>query len=118
MMTNEDWILKEIRGVSQTIGTVLRLKQNNIDLGTIIDKEGREISGRRYLNQLLSDKKFIEAKKFVKSKCKSLNYTEYSILVGYFMSYLRNLDKKILYDFKLDDFTLDNWESELYAFEW
>lgn len=44
-MTENDWFMNQIKGVADIIGTTLRLKIQNLDLGQYEDEEGRLING-------------------------------------------------------------------------
>jgi len=44
-MTENDWFMKQIKGVADIIGTTLRLQIQNLDLGQYEDEEGRLING-------------------------------------------------------------------------
>ena len=45
MATENDWFMKQVKGVADMIGTTLRLQIQNLDLGQYEDEEGRLING-------------------------------------------------------------------------
>ena len=53
MATENDWFMKQIKGVADIIGTTLRLQIQNLDLGQYEDEEGKLINGNHYLQQVL-----------------------------------------------------------------
>ncbi len=52
MATENDWFMKQVKGVADMIGTTLRLQIQNLDLGQYEDEEGRLINGAHYLQQV------------------------------------------------------------------
>ena len=55
MATENDWFMKQIKGVADMIGTTLRLQIQNLDLGQYEDEERRLINGARYFQQVLQE---------------------------------------------------------------
>ena len=45
MAIENDWFMKQVKGVADMIGTTLRLQIQNLDLGQYEDEEGRLING-------------------------------------------------------------------------
>ena len=96
-MTENDWFMKQIKGVADIIGTTLRLQIQNLDLGQYEDEEGKLINGNHYLQQVLEER-FTEAISFVEEQMKRLPLHQYDLLVDWLISYLRQLDVSVKED--------------------
>lgn len=83
MTTENDWFMKQIKGVADIIGTTLRLQIQNLDLGQYEDEEGRLINGNHYLQQVLEEQRFAEAISFVEEQMKRLPLHQYDLLVNW-----------------------------------
>ena len=94
MVFNNDWLLRQIRGIANMIGKVFKLETILIDLGVVEDEEGRTINGNDYLNQLIIDEKFDLATDFIHGQMKRLSTYEYNRLVDIYIAYLKSLDSE------------------------
>lgn len=117
-MNNDDWLMRQFKGVSNMIGTILNLEVSQLDLGIVEDEEGNLIKGEIYLENLLRSERFLEVNSFIKSKMKVLNFHEYTILVDYYIGYLSSLDGEILKKNQLDPKKIKEIEANLKQFEW
>ena len=117
-MNNDDWLMRQFKGVSNMIGTILNLKVSQLDLGIVEDEEGNLIKGEIYLENLLKSERFLEVNSFIKSKMKVLNFNEYTILIDYYIGYLSSLDSEILKKYQLDPKKIKEIEANLKQFEW
>ena len=118
MAIENDWFMKQIKGVSDMIGTTLRLQIQNLDLGQYEDEEGRLINGARYLQQVLQEQRFAEAISFVEEQMKHLPLHQYDLLVDWLISYLRQLDFSVKEDQGFDEGYLQELERYLKEFKW
>ena len=91
MATENDWFMKQIKGVADMIGTTLRLQIQNLDLGQYEDEEGRLINGACYLQKVLEE------------QMKRLPLHQYDLLVDWLISYLRQLDFSVKEDQGFDE---------------
>ena len=91
MATENDWFMKQIKGVADMIGTTLRLQIQNLDLGQYEDEEGRLINGACYLQKALEE------------QMKRLPLHQYDLLVDWLISYLRQLDFSVKEDQGFDE---------------
>ena len=107
-MNDDDWLMRQFKGVSNMIGTILNLKVSQLDLGIVEDEEGNLIKGEIYLENLLKSERFLEVNSFIKSKMKVLNFHEYTILI----------DSEILKKNQLDPKKIKEIEANLKQFEW
>ena len=57
MAIENDWFMKQVKGVADMIGTTLRLQIQNLDLGQYEDEEGRLINRAHYLQQVLEEQR-------------------------------------------------------------
>ncbi len=104
MATENDWFMKQVKGVADMIGTTLRLQIQNLDLGQYEDEEGRLINGAHYLQQVLEEQRFAEAISFVEEQMKRLP--------------LRQLDFSVKEDQGFDEGYLQELERYLKEFKW
>ena len=118
MATENDWFMKQIKGVADMIGTTLRLQIQNLDLGQYEDEEGRLINGAHYLQQVLEEQRFAEAISFVEEQMKRLPLHQYDLLVGWLISYLRQLDFSVKEYQGFDEGYLQELERYLKEFKW
>lgn len=117
-MTENDWFMKQIKGVADIIGTTLRLQIQNLDLGQYEDEEGRLINGNHYLQQVLEEQRFAEAISFVEEQIKRLPLHQYDLLVDWLISYLRQLDFSVKEDHGFYEGYLQELERCLKEFKW
>ena len=89
MTAENDWFMKQIKGVADIIGTTLRLQIQNLDLGQYEDEEGRLINGNHYLQQVLEEQRFAEAISFVEEQMKRLPLHQYDLLVDFLLKTIR-----------------------------
>lgn len=115
---DDDWLMSQFKGISNMIGTVFRLKVSRIDLGIVEDGEGNLVKGQIYLENLLKYERFLEVSSFIKSKMKTLNFHDYTILVDYYIGYLSALDSEVLKRNQLDLKSIKEMEVSLREFEW
>ena len=106
MATENDWFMKQIKGVADMIGTTLRLQIQNLDLGQYEDEEGRLINGACYLQKVLEE------------QMKRLPLHQYDLLVDWLISYLRQLDFSVKEDQGFDEGYLQELERYLKEFKW
>ena len=118
MATENDWFMKQVKGVADMIGTTLRLQIQNLDLGQYEDEEGRLINGARYLQQVLEEERFTEAISFVEEQMKRLPLHQYDLLVDWLISYLRQLDVSVKEDQGFYEGYLQELERHLKEFKW
>ena len=59
-MNDDDWLMRQFKGVSNMIGTILNLKVSQLDLGIVEDEEGNLIKGEIYLENLLKSERFFQ----------------------------------------------------------
>ena len=105
-MTENDWFMKQIKGVADIIGTTLRLQIQNLDLGQYEDEEGRLINGACYLQKALEE------------QMKRLPLHQYDLLVDWLISYLRQLDFSVKEDQGFDEGYLQELERYLKELKW
>ena len=117
-MNDDDWLMRQFKGISNMIGTILNLKVSQLDLGIVEDEEGNLIKGEIYLENLLKSERFLEVNSFIKSKMKVLNFHEYTILIDYYIGYLSSLDSEILKKNQLGPKKIKEIEANLKQFEW
>ena len=103
MAIENDWFMKQVKGVADMIGTTLRLQIQNLDLGQYEDEEGRLINGSHYLQQVLEEQRFAEAISFVEEQM---------------ISYLRQLDVSVKEDQGFYEGYLQELERHLKEFKW
>ena len=118
MATENDWFMKQVKGVADMIGTTLRLQIQNLDLGQYEDEEGRLINGAHYLQQVLEEQRFAEAISFVEEQMKRLPLHQYDLLVDWLISYLRQLDVSVKEDQGFYEGYLQELERHLKEFKW
>ena len=118
MTSENDWFMKQIKGVADIIGTTLRLQIQNLDLGQYEDEEGRLINGNHYLLQILEEQRFAEAISFVEEQMKRLPLHQYDLLVDWLISYLRQLDFSVKEDHGFYESNLKELERCLKEFKW
>ena len=118
MTSENDWFMKQIKGVADIIGTTLRLQIQNLDLGQYEDEEGRLINGNHYLLQILEEQRFAEAISFVEEQMKRLPLYQYDLLVDWLISYLRQLDFSVKEDHGFYEGNLKELERCLKEFKW
>ena len=118
MATENDWFMKQVKGVADMIGTTLRLQIQNLDLGQYEDEEGRLINGAHYLQQVLEEQRFAEAISFVEEQMKRLPLHQYDLLVDWLISYLRQLDVSVKEDQGFYEGYLQELERYLKEFKW
>ena len=118
MTSENDWFMKQIKGVADIIGTTLRLQIQNLDLGLYEDEEGRLINGNHYLLQILEEQRFAEAISFVEEQIKRLPLHQYDLLVDWLISYLRQLDFSVKEDHGFYEGNLKELERCLKEFKW
>ena len=118
MATENDWFMKQVKGVADMIGTTLRLQIQNLDLGQYEDEEGRLINGNHYLQQILEEQRFAEAISFVEEQMKRLPLHQYDLLVDWLISYLRQLDVSVKEDQGFYEGYLQELERHLKEFKW
>ena len=118
MTSENDWFMKQIKGVADIIGTTLRLQIQNLDLGQYEDEEGRLINGNHYLLQILEEQRFAEAISFVEEQMKRLPLHQYDLLVDWLISYLRQLDVCVKEDQGFYEGYLQELERHLKEFKW
>jgi len=118
MATENDWFMKQVKGVANMIGTTLRLQIQNLDLGQYEDEEGRLINGAHYLQQVLEEQRFAEAISFVEEQMKRLPLHQYDLLVDWLISYLRQLDVSVKEDQGFYEGYLQELERHLKEFKW
>ena len=118
MTSENDWFMKQIKGVADIIGTTLRLQIQNLDLGQYEDEEGRLINGNHYLLQILEEQRFAEAISFVEEQMKCLPLHQYDLLVDWLISYLRQLDFSVKEDHGFYEGNLKELERCLKEFKW
>ena len=118
MTSENDWFMKQIKGVADIIGTTLRLQIQNLDLGQYEDEEGRLINGNHYLLQILEEQRFAEAISFVEEQIKRLPLHQYDLLVDWLISYLRQLDFSVKEDHGFYEGNLKELERCLKEFKW
>ena len=118
MATENDWFMKQIKGVADIIGTTLRLQIQNLDLGQYEDEEGRLINGAHYLQQVLEEQRFAEAISFVEEQMKRLPLHQYDLLVDWLISYLRQLDVSVKEEHGFYEGYLQELERYLKEFKW
>ena len=118
MTSENDWFMKQIKGVADIIGTTLRLQIQNLDLGQYEDEEGRLINGNHYLLQILEEQRFPEAISFVEEQMKRLPLHQYDLLVDWLISYLRQLDFSVKEDHGFYEGNLKELERCLKEFKW
>ena len=106
MATENDWFMKQIKGVADMIGTTLRLQIQNLDLGQYEDEEGRLINGACYLQKALEE------------QMKRLPLHQYDLLVDWLISYLRQLDFSVKEDQGFDEGYLQELERYLKELKW
>ena len=109
MATENDWFMKQVKGVADMIGTTLRLQIQNL---------GRLINGARYLQQVLEEERFTEAISFVEEQMKRLPLHQYDLLVDWLISYLRQLDVSVKEDQGFYEGYLQELERHLKEFKW
>ena len=118
MTSENEWFMKQIKGVADIIGTTLRLQIQNLDLGQYEDEEGRLINGNHYLLQILEEQRFAEAISFVEEQMKRLPLYQYDLLVDWLISYLRQLDFSVKEDHGFYEGNLKELERCLKEFKW
>ena len=118
MTSENDWFMKQIKGVADIIGTTLRLQIQNLDLGQYEDEEGRLINGNHYLLQILEEQRFAEAISFVEEQMKRLPLHQYDLLVDWLISYLRQLDFTVKENQGFYEGYLQELERYLKEFKW
>ena len=118
MATENDWFMKQVKGVANMIGTTLRRQIQNLDLGQYEDEEGRLINGAHYLQQVLEEQRFAEAISFVEEQMKRLPLHQYDLLVDWLISYLRQLDVSVKEDQGFYEGYLQELERHLKEFKW
>ena len=118
MTSENDWFMKQIKGVADIIGTTLRLQIQNLDLGQYEDEEGRLINGNHYLLQILEEQRFAEAISFVEEQMKRLPLHQYDLLVDWLIPYLRQLDFSVKEDHGFYEGNLKELERCLKEFKW
>ena len=118
MTSENEWFMKQIKGVADIIGTTLRLQIQNLDLGQYEDEEGRLINGNHYLQQILEEQRFAEAISFVEEQMKRLPLYQYDLLVDWLISYLRQLDFSVKEDHGFYEGNLKELERCLKEFKW
>ncbi|WP_148888041.1 hypothetical protein [Streptococcus cristatus] len=106
MATENDWFMKQIKGVADMIGTTLRLQIQNLDLGQYEDEEGRLINGACYLQKALEE------------QMKRLPLHQCDLLVDWLISYLRQLDFSVKEDQGFDEGYLQELERYLKELKW
>lgn len=118
MVKEDDWLLSQLKGIANMVGQVLRLEVSQLDLGSVEDEEGNLLDGAVYLDNLLKTEQFLQANRFIKSKMKTLNHHEYSLLVDDYLAYLSALDEQVLSRHSLTKEKILELKEELYRFEW
>ena len=123
MVFNNDWLLRQIRGIANMIGKVFKLETILIDLGVVEDEEGRTINGNDYLNQLIIDEKFDLATDFIHGQMKRLstyeyNRLEYNRLVDIYIAYLKSLDSETQKRNQISDDSIQTIQDNLRNFSW
>ena len=118
MTSENEWFMKQIKGVADIIGTTLRLQIQNLDLGQYEDEEGRLINGNHYLLQILEEQRFAEAISFGEEQMKRLPLYQYDLLVDWLISYLRQLDFSVKEDHGFYEGNLKELERCLKEFKW
>ena len=118
MAIENDWFMKQVKGVADMIGTTLRLQIQILDLGQYEDEEGRLINGSHYLQQVLEEQRFAEAISFVEAKMKRLHLPRYDLMVDWLISYLRQLDVSVKEDQGFYEGYLQELERHLKEFKW
>lgn len=118
MVFNNDWLMRQIRGTANMIGKVFKLETIQIDLGMVEDKEGRQISGNDYLNDLVNDEEFDLATEFISGQIKRLSNYQYNRLVDTFIEYLNKLDENVRQRNGIDDAKIQSIREDLRDFKW
>lgn len=118
MVKEDDWLLSQLKGIANMVGQVLRLEVSQLDLGSVEDEEGNLLDGAVYLDNLLKTEQFLQANRFIKSKMKTLNHHEYSLLVDNYIAYLSRLDETVLRRHDLTTDKIDQLKAHLNQFEW
>lgn len=118
MVKEDDWLLSQLKGIANMVGQVLRLEVSQLDLGSVEDEEGNLLDGAVYLDNLLKTEQFLQANRFIKSKMKTLNHHEYSLLVDDYLCYLSGLDQEVLQRHDLTEDKLVDLKAYLHEFEW